>query len=382
MCFCPAPSYARQMTAARRWWTVGILVVLLLASPALVRALPVRDRDVSAGALLERVRASRDVPFSGYAETAGSVLLPENDALSSLGKLLGETNRLRVWWSGPDTWRVADLRTTGETDLVHRGDRMVRWVYESKRATLIPDVPVRLPDAADLLPNELARHVLQGAQRSELSRLPARRVAGRTALGLRLTPGDAQAAVGRVDVYVDAASSVPLRVELYDRGSSTPSLTSRLLDFSPGRPPASTLRFTPPHDAHLRYDDVVDLAAAADRFASRVPPDTLAGLPDRESAPAEVQGSVGVYGRGPTVLLAIPLWSRSADRVREDLRKRPGVATTDAGILLEASPLRLLLAEPEVNGTSWLLAGTVTAQALTDAADELATNRPALGGSR
>lgn len=367
------------MTAARRWWTVGIIVVLLIASPVLVRALPVADEDVSAAALFKRIQDSRDEPFAGYVESTGTVSLPENDALSSLGDLLGETNRMRVWWGDADTWRVASLRTTGETDLVHDGEQMVRWVYESKRATLIPDVPVRLPNAADLLPNELVRLAFAGVETSELSRLPARRVAGRSALGLRLTPRDEQAGVGHVDVYVDPGTGVPLQVQMFAAGTRTPSLTSKFLDFTPGAPSPKVLSFHPPPDARRRYDDVVDLAAAADRFASREPPATLAGLPDRRARLA-LGGSVGVYGRGPTVLLAIPLWSRSADQVRKDLRTRPGVQITDAGILIEAAPLRLLLAEPEPNGTSWLLAGTVTTQALTDAAEELAEHRPSLRG--
>ena len=45
---------------------------------------------------------------------------------------------------------MATLRPTGETDLVHEGGRSVRWVYESKRATLVPAVPVRLPEITDL----------------------------------------------------------------------------------------------------------------------------------------------------------------------------------------------------------------------------------------
>ena len=368
------------MTAAHRWWTVGVLVLLLLAAPVLVRALPVQDQEVSAATLLDRVRASQEVAFSGYAETAGRVVLPHTDALSSLGTLLGETHRLRVWWRDPSTWRVASLRTTGETDLVHSGDRMVHWVYESKRATVVPDVPVRLPTYADIVPNALAAYTLGGVHASEVSRLPARRVAGRDALGLRLTPDDARASVSRVDLYVDRTSAVPLEVQMFAGGSDRAFLTSRYLAFSTGRPAASVLSFDPPPDARLRYDDVVDLAAAADRFASRVPPTTLAGLPDREGAASALRGSVGVYGRGPTILLAIPLWSRTADRLREDLQRRAGVATVDAGLVLEADPLRLILAAPETNGTSWLLAGTVTRATLTDAAAELARNRPSLSG--
>jgi hypothetical protein len=368
------------MTAGHRWWTVGVVVVLLIASPVLLRAVPVGDEDLSARALLTRMQDSRDIAFSGYAESTGTMALPDDQALSSLSALLGGTNRLRVWWRDRHTWRVAALRTTGETDLVHAGTRMVRWVYESKKVSLVPDVPVRLPDFADVLPNELVRHAFTGVEASELSRLPARRVAGRDALGVRLTPPDEQAGIDRVDVYADRSSGVPLQVRIFARGSNRPALTSTYLDFSLGEPAAKVLSFRPPHDAHVRYDDVVDLAAAADRFAARIPPATLAGLPGRRPGGSAAGGSVGVYGRGPTVLLAVPLWSRSADRVRADLHGRPGVLVTHGRILLEAAPLRLMLTAPEPNGTSWLLAGTVTGQALNDAADQLSDHPPALAG--
>jgi hypothetical protein len=364
------------MRPAHRWGIVGVLVLLLAATPVLVRALPVADADVSAVGLLHRVQDSRDASFHGYAETVGNVALPRNDTLSSVTKLFGETSHVRVWWQDPQHWRVATLRPTGETDLVHRGDRMVRWTYESRSAATVPDVHVRLPITTDLLPHELARRSLAGARGSELSRLPARRVAGRTALGLRLTPADAQSAVRHVDVYADRSTGVPLRVDVFAKGQRTAAVTSRFVDFSPGRPAPSLLRFTAPADAHRSFDGFVDIASAVDRFASRVPPETLAGLPTRD----RLHGSVGVYGRGPTALLALPLWSRSGDRVRADLESRPGVRTVDQGLLLGATPVHLLLADPEPNGTSWLLAGTVTPQALEDAADELAAHRPSLQG--
>jgi hypothetical protein len=47
------------MTAARRWWIVAIGVLLLVATPVLVRAIPVPDDDVSATNLRERVTAAR-----------------------------------------------------------------------------------------------------------------------------------------------------------------------------------------------------------------------------------------------------------------------------------------------------------------------------------
>src|SRR5205085_5398575 len=125
---------------------------------------------------------------------------------------------------------------------------------------------------------------------------------------------------------------------------------------------------------------IVDLAAAADRFASRTPPRTLAGLPARSLGGGAVPGSVGVYGRGPTKLLAVPLWRRTGDRVRTDLSGRPGVAIREQGLAIGAPPLRLMLGNAEPNGTSWLLFGTVTQAALTRAADQLAAHPPDMGG--
>jgi hypothetical protein len=365
------------MSAAGRWASVAVGVLLLIALPVVVRAFPVPAQRVSAEALLAQIRASRHESWSGLTETAGNLAIPANDALSGLTGLLSSTNRVRVWWRDPASWRTATLRPTGETDLVHTRDRTLRWVYESKEVTLVPDVTVRLPNTSDLLPPELARRVLSGARPAELQRIPARRVAGRVAPGLRLVPSDEQAAIGRVDVYADRASGVPLRVELFARGSSTPVLSSAFLDFRLGRPAASDLRFRSPPDAQVHFDNLVDIAAAADRFASRVPPRSLDGLRSRIPS-RELHGAVGVYGRGPTVLLAIPLWSRTADRVREELDGKPGVRAVDEGLLVAAAPLHLLLAEPERNGTSWLLAGTVTRRALTDAADQLRAHRPEL----
>ena len=363
------------MTAARRWWCVGIGVLLLLTAPMLVRALPATGEDVTAVALLDRIQGSRDVSFSGYVESAGAVALPTSDELSGLTKLLGSTNKVRVWWRDRTSWRVATVRPTGETDLVHSGNGMLRWVYESKNVTRVPDATVRLPNTADLLPNELARRVLAGARPGELSRLPARRIAGHDALGLRLRPADPQGSIGRVDVFADRESGMPVRVQMFARGRATPSLTSGFVDLTVGRPSAPVLEFSPPHDAYVRTEQIVDLADAANRFAARRPPVSLAGLRVR---PGGSSASVGVYGRGPTVLLAIPLWSRTAHRLCQDLEGRPGSLEIPEGILVAADPLRMLLASPEPNDTSWLLAGTVTRSTLVDAAHELADNRPRL----
>jgi outer membrane lipoprotein-sorting protein len=366
------------MTAARRWGIVVAGLVLLLATPLVVAAWPVPQADLSAVQVLARIRAAHDVAFSGQVETEGHVGLPQEEELESVTRLLGGRTELRVWWADADTWRTATVRPTGETDLFHRAGpdgrgESVRWVYESKRVTSYPDPPVRLPLAGDLLPNVLAGHLLQGARLDELTRLPDRRVAGRTALGIRLTPADPRSSIAAVDVHADAATGLPLSVALRGTGSATAVLTTAFTDVSFEPPPAETLRFTPPPDATVHRDVIIDLASAADRYAELAAPAMLLGLDRR--APSD---AVGVYGRGPLVLLAVPLWERYSERLRVELARRADVRHLAQGELVTAGPLTVLLGQRR-GDRAWLVAGTVTADAAVAAADELDGLRPVPG---
>ena len=368
------------MTAARRWVIVVAGLAVLLATPFVVAAWPVPQAEVTAVEVLARVRASQDVAFSGQVETEGHLGLPHEDELSSVGHLLGGRTELRVWWADPDTWRTATVRPTGETDLFHRAradgrGESLRWVYESKRVTTYPDPAVRLPLAGDLLPHVLARHVLQDARPEEVTRLRDERVAGRTALGLRLTPADPESSVAAVDVHVDAATGLPLAVALHGRDSRVPALTAAFTDVSFGRPPADTLRFEPPADAEVHTDEVIDLAAAADRYAESPAPSTLLGFERRATG----SDAVGLYGRGPTLLLAVPLWERYSEQLRGQLGRRSDVRHLAHGELLTVGPLTLLLAERS-DDRAWLVAGTITEDAAVAAVEELQRLLPTPGG--
>lgn len=359
------------MKAARRWSLVGIGVVLLVTTPMLVRALPADDPHTSAETLLEQIRGSRSVPYSGYAESLGNLDLPVNDRFSGTADLVGQRTRIRTWWRTADDWRVDVVRATGETGLYRDARTTTRWVYESARATQMPNADVRLPNASDLVPPTLARRVLSGAKADEVSRLPAERIAGRTAPGLRLVPRDEQSAIDHVDIWADNATGLPLRVALVGKDDVRPSLSSTFLDVSTREPAAPTTRFTPPPGVEPEFDDAIDIAAAADRFAPVTPPARLAGLESRRDNPV---GAVGLYGRGPTFLIAVPLWGRAARPLREQLSTTPGVQVTTAGSRLAAGPLSLLLTPPGRRGQAWLLAGTVTEETLATASAELPDN--------
>ncbi|MFL6130622.1 MAG: hypothetical protein ACJ73E_16365 [Mycobacteriales bacterium] len=356
-----------------RWGVVAVGLAGLVSLPLAVGALPARSDPASTTDLVDAVRRSGTQGYSGYAEAVGGLSLPLTEDFSTLTDLFGDRARLRVWWRGDQDWRVDTVQATGETGLYRDVEGLWTWEYERGTALRTTEAAVRLPRAADLEPAALGRRLLSEAGPAELSRLPARRVADRSAPGLRLRPADPASTVERVDVWVDRGTGVPLRVEVYGVGSARPVVETSYLDFSPMSPPAGTTRFAPPYPERVRRELNPDLAAAIDVFSPVVPPLRLAGLPVRTRV--QGLGSVGTYGTGLTVLVAVPLPGRVSRPLREQLSGTPGTAPTALGVRLTVGPLSLLLTDP-AGRRSWLLTGTVSAQTLDRAAGEIAADPP------
>lgn len=359
------------MTPVSRWSVVLAVALVVVAVPLVPRLLPVDDTDVSAAALLEQVLGSADVGHSGYAETVGAVQLPVGDDLGDVGELLAGTTRLRVWWQDDDAWRVDRLLATGERDLVHAGAVTVAYDYEDARATVTEDPDIRLPRAPDLLPPALARTALEDADPADVRRTGARRVAGVDAVGLRYTPTPGRTTVERVDVWADPASGLPLRVEVRARGSADADVVSAFDEVDVERPADERVAFRPSGDVEVERSETLDVADAAGRYAPFLVPESLAGQ-DRRTEP----GAAAVYGRGVTRFLVVPLRSREADPLREQLSLAPGATSEEGRTVAADGVLTVLLADGGSDRASWLVAGTVTPEVLVEAADVLVRLEP------
>ena len=359
-------TYSGAMPA--RWFVVLLTAAAFVVTPLLVSARYAAPSDISATELAGRIQQSADVGWSGFVETAGTLQVPDNESFATLAQLLGENTQLRVWWRSADDWRVDRLRSTGETDLFRHGRGIVRWVFESHTATYSPVSKIRLPDASDLSPPTFARSLLQGAHEDELSRLPARRIAGIHAPGLRLIPNEQATTVGHVDIWADPGSGLPLAVELYGVGEQRPVLTTTVRELKLGAPQTTTTHFKLAEGVRVHYEESVDVAAAANAFAPYDLPISLAGLTARDG---KDPGAVGIYGRGPTALIAVPLRGRVAGPLRRQLQDRGTAQVTEVGMLAPVGPVQLLITPPREQRGAFLLAGTVTAETLQQAATEL-----------
>ena len=359
----------RGLGSAARWALVGLLVAALAALPALVGALPASDADTSAATLRQQVLDSGDVAFSGYAESAGGLTLPLGETLTSVADLLSDRTTMRTWHRSAEDWRVDVVTATGETGVHRNATGTWTWDYARAEATRSQLQPLALPAEPDLLPTELGRRFLSQARDDELSRIGARRVAGVDALGLRLEPSEEQSSVGRVDLWVDPATGLALQVSVVAAGGDAPALDTRYLDLDLATPAASVTAFRPPPAARVLTGGALpflDPGRTADRADV---PQTLAGLP--LSPVAGVPETVGVYGRSVTLLVAVPLPGRFAADVRRQLAAAPGAVVDELGVRLSAGPLGIMVVDGPRGG--YLLAGTVTLDALAAAAGELPT---------
>ena len=120
-------------------------------------------------------------------------------------------------------------------------------------------------------------------------------------------------------------------------------------------------------DVDFERGSSFDAVASANAFAPFRLPSEVVDL-ERRGAEAGL-GAVGVYGRGPTALLAVPLRDGPADELAKQLARSRDARETGRNVALDIGPLSVMLVRGEP--ANFLLTGTVTPAALQQAAIEL-----------
>jgi hypothetical protein len=382
--------------AARRWLAVGLGVVLLASLPAVIAAWPAPRVAVDAARLRDLVLGSGDRPYQGYVDTQGRLDVPDLPVVGDVLALAGGATRIRAWYAGPRSWRVAVLTTTGERDIYRSPDGTFVWDFERNLIGFTPgDLPVRLPWAADVVPPELARRILQAVGPGDaVTSIPSRRVAGVTAAGLRITPADPQTTVAAVDIWADPDTGLPLRVQLTGKGATVPVLVTEFLDVAQTVPDAEVLRPGVPDTAGLSVASGEEVASAVGQVAPVRLPSSLVGRPAVRQTAIGVVPGIAAYGKGLSTFVVLALPGRVGGDALETARKAGGIpltSTTGAkltigpdvvdlvfseGYELRADVLTAVLVRPLIGDErgrrrTFLLAGMVEPDLLRQAATEL-----------
>ncbi|HVL85849.1 MAG TPA: hypothetical protein VM367_16400 [Pseudonocardia sp.] len=312
---------------SRRWLLVGAGAAGLVAAGAL----PPAPADARADPERLRSRILGEVPpHTGYAVSTGRLGLPELPQLETATALLTGSTRIRSYVAGPGRRRSDELTVAGERGAYVLDGVEYVWDFHADQLTRVTgSAPARLPRAGDLLPPDLARRLLGLGRTDPVTALPARRIAGRDAAGLRLSPADPATTVGRVDVWADPGTALPLRVEVAARGGPT-LLETAFVKVDDGPPDPAVLVPPAPPGAGTVTASAADLAGVLQVLDAPPPPDRLAGRP-RIAVPADdALPGVAFYGSGLAAFALVPTSRAIAEQAVAGAALAGGV-TVDVG---------------------------------------------------
>ena len=233
----------------------GALISTAQASPALPARTPAQ--------LLAAI-AGRTGPLPALTGTVvenaslGLPQLPGTGNPTSVTSLLTGSHTVRVWYDNAQRFRLAVPGTLTESDLVVNGGTAWYWQSSTNSVTRFTlaahaDPAGHAPaPAMALTPQQAARQALAAVGPSTRVTVQSNvTVAGEAAYQLVLAPKSASSLIGQVRIAVDGARDVPLRVQVFARGGTSPAFQVGYTSVSFVRPAAANFAFTPPPGAKV-----------------------------------------------------------------------------------------------------------------------------------
>jgi outer membrane lipoprotein-sorting protein len=206
-------------------------------------------------------------PLTGtVVETAslGVPQLPGQENPTSITSLLAGSHTLKIWYGRHGQLRLAAPVQMGESDFVLNGntawlwqsntDSVTKFVAPAERGTAPkPMRPKPAHPQTPLTPQQAARQALAMVGPSTRVTTESNvRVAGQAAYQLVVAPRSSQSLIGKITIALDAQHlSVPLRVQVFARGATSPAIQIGYTSISFVTPAAANFHFTPPPGAHV-----------------------------------------------------------------------------------------------------------------------------------
>jgi outer membrane lipoprotein-sorting protein len=256
-----------KFTRRTRWAVPGgvLAVVAAVAAGALVstaQASPVLPARTPAQ-LLAAVAGTTSMPaLTGTVVETANLGLPDLPGASnptSLTTLLTGSHTVRIWYADQTHVRLALPGLESESDFILNGN--TAWLWQSSTNSvdhfLLPkQAPRHAPPAMPALtPQQAANQAIKAVGPTTRVSVQANVVvAGQPAYQLVLAPKSPDSLVGQVRIAVDAANSVPLRVQLFAKHASGPAFQVGFTSISFVRPAAANFRFTAPPHAKVSTD--------------------------------------------------------------------------------------------------------------------------------
>jgi outer membrane lipoprotein-sorting protein len=293
--------------------TGGILAGSLITTAQAAPGLPAR----TPAQLLVQVASATTPPLTGtVVETAsfGLPSLPATGSPTSLSSLLTGSHTIRVWYASPGHFRLAVPQSLSESDVIRDG--RTAWLWQSTlnkvtKFTLPAHAPENAVPQQPVTPQQAAQQVLAAVGPTTAVSVSSNvSVAGQAAYALVLAPKDHRSLVGQVQIDVDARNGVPLRLQVFARGASTPAFQVGYTAIQFVTPAAADLTFTPPPGATVTRENLSggDHGKAPDaNGVTTIGKDwlTVLRLPSASLTPGAHGSGAAAPGEGDAVLNAL-----------------------------------------------------------------------------
>src|SRR3984957_9514017 len=299
-----------KMSRRARWAVPGTAVAV---TAAVVAALQIPAAQASPNLpnrtpaqLLASISTDAKVPpMTGtVVETAslGLPQLPQTGNPTSVASLLTGSHTMKVYYQDSKHYRLSIPQPQSETDVVANGSKVWLWQSSSDSVTEFTQADQAsaknaAPKIAQtpLTPQQAANQVLAKVGKTTLVSVQANvMVAGEPSYQLVLAPKDSRSLVGSVVIAVDGKYGVPLRVQVFAKGASSPAFQVGFTALQFVAPDPANFDFTPPPGATVTV----------------VKPGQQDGTPGTGGQPGT--SDVGTYC---TSWLTVVLW-RQKDRMR------------------------------------------------------------------
>lgn len=306
-----------NLSRRARWAVPGTAVVVIagviggLQIPA-AQASPVLPARTPAQLLAEISNDAALPPLTGTvveSTSLGLPQLPQAGSPTSLASMITGSHTVNVYYQNASHFRLSVPALDSETDLIADGSKA--WVWNSAGNSVTEfTAPAgqhpekKLPPVPVLTPQQAANQVLKAVGKTTLvSVRPNVKVSGHSAYQLVLAPRDHRSLVGEVLIAIDAKYGMPLRVEVFAKGSKSPAFQVGYTVLQFTSPAPSNFAFTPPPGATVH---VVKLGSGSKHATGT-------------GQPAQA-GGFGSYGTG---------WLTVAEFPQKDLMQ--GLGTSAAG---------------------------------------------------